>query len=254
MTKPLYTAAPVTDREAPALWADCQGCGEAAALPASMLPGNTLNYCPACTARALLRDAATQQLANMLAPHLGAWGNFYAAAGLPLEELQEITAQLSASWAAEEYSTRYQTAVIYKAMRAHPTPLNVTRAQPDRVELDMLTLPRITAAYQIDRSFPAAEGSEPDRRWAFSLAYPDGSTAEGVVFGPGRDAVLIYPSGPQADAVLYFTGMHGLTDTTAPRYASDARALAVPAQFLKYVRDSLGYWGSADTAAAGGAQ
>ncbi|UTA50094.1 hypothetical protein MSS93_09900 [Deinococcus radiodurans] len=70
MTKPHYTAA-VTDREAPAPWGECQGCGAAAALPASMLPGRTFNYCPACTALELLRAAATQALSDMLAPHLG---------------------------------------------------------------------------------------------------------------------------------------------------------------------------------------
>lgn len=251
--KPLYTAAPVTDREAPAPWAECESCGKAAALPASMLPGNVMTYCPACTSRELLRAAATQALSDMLAPHLGAWGNFYAAAGLPLEELQEITAQLSASWADEEYSTRYQTAALYRAMRAHPAPLNVTRAQPDRAEVNALTLPRVTAVYPspYDRAAPAPERGEPDRRYVFSLAYPDGKTAEGRAVAPGPDAVLLYPSGPQGDAVLYFTGISG---STAQRERLGAESWAVPAQFVRYVRAALGYWGEADTAAAGGAQ
>ncbi|UTA50095.1 hypothetical protein MSS93_09905 [Deinococcus radiodurans] len=73
--------------------------------------------------------------------------------------MQGITGQLSASWADEEYSTRYQTAAIYRAMRAHPAPLNVERAAPDRREVNALTLPRVTAAYRYDRAAPAAQGA-----------------------------------------------------------------------------------------------
>ncbi|AAF10100.1 hypothetical protein [Deinococcus radiodurans] len=257
MTKPHYTAA-VTDREAPAPWGECQGCGAAAALPASMLPGRTFNYCPACTALELLRAAATQALSDMLAPHLGAWGNFWAASGLSLDDLQGITGQLSASWADEEYSTRYQTAAIYRAMRAHPAPLNVERAAPDRREVNALTLPRVTAAYRYDRAAPAAQGGGPERGWAFTLTYPDGSTDEGVTLPPGRDVLLTYPSGPQGDAVLYYTGIHGSTADRRPISRGDV-PLYVPAQFVKYARASLGYWGeaqapTAQAAAAEGAQ
>lgn len=251
--KPLYTAAPVTDREAPAPWAECESCGEAAALPASMLPGNVMTYCPACTARELLREAARAALADVLAPHLGAWGNFWAAAGLSRAELLGVCEHLSGAWAAPEYAARYQAAALYRAMRAHPAPLKVTRAQPDRAEVNALTLPRVTAVYPApyDRAAPAPERGESDRRYVFSLAYPDGKTAEGRAVAPGPDAVLLYPSGPQGDAVLYFTGIHG---STAQRERLGAESWAVPAQFVKYVRAALGHWGEADTAAAGGAR
>lgn len=251
--KPLYTAAPVTDREAPAPWAECESCGTAAALPASMLPGATAYLCPACLARDVLYNAASEHLAQLLAPHLGAWGNYWAAAGLSAQQLREVCEHLSGAWAHSEYQARYQAASLYRAMRAYPAPLNVTTAQPDRVEVNALTLPRVTAAYPspYDRASTAPEPGKPDRRWAFSLAYPDGSTAEGRTPSPGADAVLIFPSGPQGDAILFYTGIHG---STADRERLGAERWAVPARFVPQVRAALGYWGEAQPAAAGGAQ
>lgn len=243
MLKPLYTAA-VTDREAPSPWVECDGCGTAAALPLLNLK---TELCPVCAAREVLRDTARDALSQMIAPHLGAWGNYWISAGLTLDELLEVVELLTAGWAHSEYRARYQAASLYKAMRKNPAPLMVERANPDRVEVNALTLPRVSAAYKHDRTAAAPEPGEPDRRWAFSLIHPDGSTSEGVSVHAGPDVLLMYLSGPEGDAVLYYLGIYG---KTGHRPVNDG-PLYIPAQFVKYVRDALGHCAESR---AGGAQ
>lgn len=90
-------------------YAVCDSCGETPALTNPLGDGSDL--CPKCTARRNLEEAAAAHLRELIAPVLGAWGNFWMGAGLPQKtlvslletwEAVENPAELLADWRSRE--------------------------------------------------------------------------------------------------------------------------------------------------------
>ena len=102
--------APVTSRNLPAPWAECDVCGGPALADLDGSP-----RCPSCAQAARLYDAAYEHLAQLLAPVLGAWGHHWAAQGAStktlLGVLDEFTGgNLDARAQAERLSNLLQNA------------------------------------------------------------------------------------------------------------------------------------------------
>ena len=131
-----------TDRTLPAPWGLCDVCGKAAGLPLPSRGGDV--FCPACTARAVLVDAAEQSLEAVAAPVLGAWAAQWAAAGIPTYELVGVLDMLSGATYNEKYRARYVRGHLRRVMLAHRAPVFEV-ARPDRFEYLAADLPTLSA-------------------------------------------------------------------------------------------------------------
>ncbi|WP_104991626.1 hypothetical protein [Deinococcus sp. NW-56] len=228
--------APVPDRELPEHWALCRGCG--GPLPALAHPGEYAPHCPTCTRADLLRHAAGDSLAALALPALGAWAHHWARVGVSVQELSETVEELTGSDMAHEYRRSRLRSALARALRTHRPP-TVTPSPPDRVTVNPAALPVIIGAQLNGAGKAPSSPGKPDRRRSFTVREPGGEVREAVTLPPGPDALLILGADPAADAVLYFTGIHGATE---PRTREGYR---VPAAMLDAVREALGYWGSA---------
>lgn len=224
-----------TGRTLPAPWAECSMCEETAAV---YVPGDRFPLCPACTALELLSRAAAESLAALLAPHLGAWGNHWAAVGVPPGELAEVLERHVGGDLNADAAQAHVRAQLAEAMQEHPTP-TFTPAQPDRVTLDPHTLPIITRA-RLDLTRKAPEGVGHDHRLSFTVREPDGTLGERQALAPGRDVLLILSAESAGEALLYYTGIHGQTEPHGPR--TGPRGYRVPAELLPQVKAALGYF------------
>jgi hypothetical protein len=191
-------------RPLPAPWELCQMCGEAPGLP---LPGRAhlspMYHCAKCAAREALWTAAETHLKDLTAPLIGAWASQWTAAGLPLDELEAITSQLSAAWMNEEASTAYRTRALRFLRRQYAAPAfeDVAPAPVAHVALDAADLPTLT-------SFHAAR---PD-----CGPYFLDSAGKAHLIPAGLDTVTV--SLPGGGALFLFTGHQGQTDFHALSY------------------------------------
>ena len=196
-----------------ALFAPCDMCGEAAALPVTAAP--YLAHCPACASRQAKEDAARVMLEDMGGPVLGAWASFWLRAGLTVEDLEEIAQLFDMSWAAPDYAQRVRRLSLRRLARAHPLPpVEAVTVPPARVGVDFAALPLLTAFYPKDPT-PGAP-SEP--------AFFDSAGRRAQVW-PGLDTLaLTLPDGVRA--VLY-TGKEG-SGPYKPLLPSEPVGLRVP--------------------------
>lgn len=196
-----------------ALFAPCDGCGEAAALPAPDAPHMT--YCPACQTRQAKEEAARAMLEDFAAPIVGAWASFWLRAGLTLESLEEVGGLVDMSWANPDYAQRVRRARLYLLARAHPLPpVEAVTVPPQRVGVDFAALPLLTAFYPED-----------PRPGALPQPVFFDSTGKEARLMPGLDTLaLTLPDGVRA--VLY-TGMEGQGPYTPNKY--NPAGLRVPA-------------------------
>lgn len=229
--------APLPDRELPEHWALCRGCG--GPLPALAHPGEHAPHCPTCTRADLLRHAAGESLAALALPALGAWAHHWARAGVSVQELSEAVEELTGSDMAHEYRRSRLRSALARALREHRPP-TVTPSPPDRVTVTPAALPVIIGAHLTPTGQPPRSPGEPDRRRLFTVQGPGGTVREAVTLPPGPDALLILGAEGSAEAVLYFTGIHGYAQP------GERGGYRVPAAMLGAVREALGYWGSAE--------
>lgn len=228
----------LTDRTLPAPWVACEVCSSTApALPD--LDGSP--RCPSCAQTARLYDAAYEHLGQLLAPHLGAWGHFWAAQGASTKTLLDVLDRFTGGDLNERAQAERLSNLLQNARTVYPVPA-FTPAPPDRVQLDARTVPQLLDVLT-DHAQPQADGAgQIDRRRSFVIQDSEGRDAEQHP-APGLDALLILNTTPDGDALLIYTGIDGKTDYTR------AQPLRVPARFLPQVRAALGY-----TFTAGGAQ
>lgn len=228
--------APMTDREAPAPWAVCDVCGGTVA---ALTDPDGTPRCPRCAVDALKNDAALAQLQAMTAPLLGAWANHWTRAGLGAGAILGAVEQLTGAWMHAQAQRAHLRDALVHTMRAHRPP-TLTAAPPDRVTLNMLTMPALLAATVPTAPRTLRAGGRV-HDVTFKVRHADGTVSEGVTLPPGPDAVLILNMTPDGDAALYFTGIHGQTDPQR-RSLGKYQAVRVPAQLLAQVRAALGYW------------
>lgn len=229
MTAPAYT-----DRSLPAPWGVCEVCGGPVAALADL---DGIARCPACAQRERLTDAAQAHLDALLSPALGAWVNHYAPQGLSQETARELLGFWAGDWMHEKAQTEHLAALIAQAAKDYPAP-QVVRADPDRVTLNTRTLPQLLGVIA-PFNVPAPVAGEPDRRLGFRYRDAEGRVRETGGLPVGCDAVLLLNTTPEGEALLYFTGLHGRTNTR------EAEAYRVPAALLPDVRAALGYFGEA---------
>lgn len=229
-----------TDRTLPAPWAECDVCGG----PVAALPDpDGSPRCPACAAHNRMTEAALEHLGQLIAPVLSAWAHHYAAQGMTIKTLRGTLEQYSGGDLNHVAQAEHLHHLITSAMTVHPRP-SFTPAPPDRVQLDARTLPQLTG-FTLDQTAPSAEGAGGiDRRVSFEYLNSDGRASTMRNLTPGRDVLLILNVNPEHDALLYYTGLQGHTQTR-PSYSGDAPAYRVPAHLLPQVRAALGYWGQA---------
>lgn len=120
--------------------------------------------------------------------------------------------------------------LLASALVTHAVP-EYTRAQPDRVLLDVGTLPTLDKITFDSGTYPSGQ---PYLHQHFSTHHPDGSAASPGHLSPGWDTLLLLNAWGE-DAVLYYTGMDGKTEPTW------REAYRVPAGMLPQVRKALGY-------------
>ena len=208
-----------TDRTLPACWALCESCSRAAGLPLSSRGGDA--YCPACTARAVLVDAAEQSLSAEVSPILGAWASQWAAAGLPESELTGIVDMLSGATYNEKYRAAYVRGHLARLRREYRAPA-FERQKADRAELEAGSLPTLVAYHWADMAHPSRGHSWP---------YFVDTSGKTHTLMPGCDTLAV--SLPGGDALLIYTGMGGHTDLTRQH------GFRVPARMLAQVRAAL---------------
>lgn len=174
----------VSESAAPRPWGLCDGCAAAPGLPVPGREGLTpLYHCPTCAVQEALWDAARAHLADLAAPIVGAWAHQWQAAGVGLEDLEEITQHLTGAWMNPESAQAYRLKNLRTLSRAH-TPPQITRDAAMRATVCLDSLPALTAHRA------AADGGQPyfidDRGQActlfpgvdtITLALPDGSRA-----------------------------------------------------------------------------
>lgn len=122
--------------------------------------------------------------------------------------------------------------LLASALVTHAVP-EYTPAQPDRVLLDVGTLPTLDKITFDSGTYPSGQ---PYLYQHFSAHHPDGSAAcpgPGHL-SPGRDTLLLLNAWGE-DAVLYYTGMDRQSEPT------QREAYRVPAGLLPQVRKALGY-------------
>ncbi|UQN07403.1 hypothetical protein [Deinococcus sp. QL22] len=192
-------------RPLPAPWELCEMCGEVAGLP---IPGRAahlppMHHCAKCAAREALWNTAETHLKDLTAPMIGAWASQWTAAGLPLDELEEITSHLSGAWmyleAGQEYRTR--ALQVLRDQYAAPTFEEVAPPPVSHVNLSAADLPTLT-------SFHAAT--------ADCGPYFLDSAGKARTIPAGLDTVTV--SLPSGGALFLFTGHQGQTDFHALSY------------------------------------
>ena len=208
-----------TDRTLPAPWGLCDVCGKAAGLPLPSRGGDV--SCPACTARAVLVDAAERSLETAIAPVLGAWAAHWAAAGVSVGELVSVLDLLSGADYNETYRARYVRGHLRRVMLAHRAPVFEV-ARPDRFEYLAADLPTLSAYHWADMTHPRDGHS-----WPY---FTDGE-GKAHTLPLGYDALSV--TLPDGDALLIFTGLGGQSRLTRQQ------GYRVPARLLPQVRASL---------------
>ena len=211
-----------TERDMGSPYGICDRCQHT---PAVLHPLREEVLCATCAPLALLSDAAHDHLEALVLPVLAAWAHHWHAAGLPLNELSDRLGLLVGD--TQENGT---AALLASALVTHAVP-EYTRAQPDRVLLDVGTLPTLDKITFDSGAYPSGQ---PYLHQHFSAHHPDGSAACPGRLSPGRDMALLLNAWGE-DAVLYYTGMYGLTESAR------LEAYRVPAGILPQVRKTLGY-------------
>lgn len=184
-------------------WEACHTCGNAPGLP--MPDGQTL--CPACAARATLKDAAQASLEALTAPVLGAWAAQWQAAGVPLSALEVLTESASGAWMHDRAARAYRLHTLRTLARLHAAPRDFQAPRPARVALAFDDLPMLE------------DVRPPDARQDFT--WPHFVTGEGKPFNvhPGSDAVTVtMPDGVRAVLYVGMSGQVGARDAAGPGF------------------------------------
>jgi len=185
-------------RPLPAPWELCEMCGEAAGLP---IPGRAhlppVHHCAKCAAREAIWTVAETHLKDLTAPLIGAWASHWTAAGVPLDELEEMTSHLSGAWMCEEAGQEYRTRALDALRSQHAAPAfeEVAPAPVSHVHLSAADLPTLT-------SFHAATAN--------SGPYFLDSAGKARTIPAGLDTVTV--SLPGGGALFLFTGHQGQTN------------------------------------------
>ena len=216
----------------PAPYAVCVGCGATPALTDPLGDGQAL--CSACSRLYLLEQAAALHLRELIAAALGAWGNHWAAAGVPHRSLLGIMEAEDASGLDREAAERFRREVLAHARRQYrPEPYR--DHVPERRAVSLADLPEVRRVL-----YP-----EPSRRPYFEQVHPATGERRQYVSGPGLDLLTV--TLPDGSAVLIPVGIRGELLGEGGRKVSPP--VRVPAELLPVV---LADWRSSAEKAAEG--
>lgn len=206
---------PRSVRDMPAPYAVCDSCGNTPALADPL--GGSEALCPACALRRLRYESAAEHLRRLMLPALGAWGNFWTAAGVPHGELLSLLETESGGDMHPEAGDRFRREVLATARRqSRPEPYR--DHVPERVRVNTAELPEVVRVLYPD---------SPSRRPYFEQVHPLTGKRRQYQTGPGLDLLTL--TLPDGSAVLIPLGIRGEIDL------SRGEAVRVPAELLPVV-------------------
>ena len=230
MTQRDPTSAPRSIGDMPHPYAVCVSCGATPALTGIPPVGERL--CPACARRNLLEQAVAAHLRALAAPILGAWGNFWAAAGVPHAALLGVLEWEGGGYMKFEAAARFRRGALAVTRRKHRAePYQGHR--PERHTLTATQLPEILHMLPAD---PECGRLRP------SFEQQDPATGERRQYQPGPGQDLLTLTLADGSAALIPLGMGGRLNL------GRGGAVRVPAPLLPAV---LAEWRSREQHAEG---